>query len=463
MNRAPAFIAAASLLTSGCVLGPDYRSPEAASLGLPDSYSTAPSTQATANLQEWWKRLGDRQLNSLIERAGAGNLDLAVARARLVQARESLVQTRGARWPSVSASGQAGQDFDSNGDGNSSFSLGLDASWEANLFGEKTRAVEASAADAQAAAYDLAAIRVSLVGDVATYYVQARLAQQRLVLARQNLAIADENLQIAQWRRQAGLVSRIDVEQARSARAQIVLGLPTLEQTFGQAVFRLGVLTGQAPAALSAELADSAPIPAVPSRIAVGFPADTLRQRPDVRSSERSLAAATTRIGVTQAQLYPALRIGGTIGTASLSLGGLADLVTGSLFASLSHTIFDGGQARSQVRSQGAAAEAAFAQYKLAVLTALEDVEKALLAVDTANRRSEGYVEALDAARNQAILARSNYRAGLTDFQTLLEAERSLVLASDGQLVSQGDQVFAMIQLYKALGGGWNPANPSQD
>ncbi len=463
MSRPLPLLLLGSALVSACATGPAYEPPQAGALAVPALYAGQSEAQSPARLQDWWKQFGDARLDSLIDRGLAGNLDLAIARARLVQARESLVQSRGGRLPTVSGSGQASQGLDTSGSGQSAFSLGIDASWEADLFGGKARAVEASQAEAQAAAYDLAAVRVSLVSDIATYYVQARLAQQRLALARQNLGFADENLQIARWRNQAGLVTSIDVEQARSARAQIAVTLPTLEQTYGQAVFRLGVLTGQAPAALADELAETAPPPAPPGGIAAGFPADTLRQRPDVRSAERSLAAATARIGVAQAQLYPALRIGGTIGTSSISLGGLVDLVTGNLFAALSHTIFDGGQARSQVRSQRAAAEAAFAQYKQTVLGALEDVEKALLAVRTAEQRRSGYDEALEAARNQAILARSSYRAGLSDFQTLLEAERSLISASDGQLVSKGDQTLAVIQLYRALGGGWDPANPAQD
>nr|HQA17080.1 TolC family protein [Novosphingobium sp.] len=230
-----------SALVSACATGPAYEPPQAGALAVPALYAGQSEAQSPARLQDWWKQFGDARLDSLIDRGLAGNLDLAIARARLVQARESLVQSRGGRLPTVSGSGQASQGLDTSGGGQSAFSLGIDASWEADLFGGKARAVEASRAEAQAAAYDLAAVRVSLVSDIATYYVQARLAQQRLALARQNLGFADENLQIARWRNQAGLVTSIDVEQARSARAQIAVTLPTLEQTYGQAVFRLGV------------------------------------------------------------------------------------------------------------------------------------------------------------------------------------------------------------------------------
>ena len=179
------------------------------------------------------------------------------------------------------------------------------------------------------------------------------------------------------------------------------------------------MLTGQAPGALKAELAATAPIPAGPTTLAVGIPADALRQRPDVRAAERRLAAATAQIGVAEAQLYPALGITGNIGTAAASIGNLTSVITGGLFAGLSQLIFDGGRTRSQVRSQEAAAEAAFAAYKQTVLNALEDVENALTALQTAKDRQVQFSIALDASNNSAILSRSQYRAGLTDITTL--------------------------------------------
>jgi outer membrane protein TolC len=195
----------------------------------------------------------------------------------------------------------------------------------------------------------------------------------------------------------------------------------------------------------------------------VGIPADTLRQRPDVRSAERRLASATARIGVAEAQLYPSLQISGNIGTSALEVGNLFSVITGGLFAGISQAIFEGGRLRSQVRGQQAAAEGAFATYKQTVLTALEDVQNGLSALQSARQRHIQFAEALDAARNQAILARSEYRSGLTDFQTLLQAERALNSASDGLLTSQADESRAVVQLYRALGGGWEPLTPVQE
>jgi multidrug efflux system outer membrane protein len=199
------------------------------------------------------------------------------------------------------------------------------------------------------------------------------------------------------------------------------------------------------------------PIPKGPRDVAVGIPADTLRQRPDIRAAERGLAAATARIGVAEAQLLPDLRLTGNIGTSAFSIGGLFDAITGGIFSSLSQTLFDGGRLRSQVRSQRAATEAALATYHQSVLTSLEDVENALLALRAARARQVQFAIALDAASNSALLARTQYRSGLTDFQQLLETERSLVSARDGIAGSRGDESLALVQLYRALGGGWDP------
>ncbi|MDB5721973.1 MAG: efflux transporter outer rane subunit, partial [Alphaproteobacteria bacterium] len=426
MKRFAALLATTSLLAACGTVGPNYRPPSAQQLAVPDAYFGAAPSPSPAELQDWWKQLRDPELDSIVARAIAGNLDLTVAETRLRQAREALVQARASLLPQVSATGSVGRSQDVKGNGHNSFSVGGDASWEADLFGGISRGIEAAGAEAQSTGYDLASVRVATVGEVVANYVQARLAQQQLVIARATLVTQDDNLQIARWRVQAGLVSSIDIEQARGQRAQTAATIPTFENQFSAAVFRLGVLTGQAPASLMAELQAPAPIPRPPADIATGIPADTLRQRPDVRAAERTLAAQTARIGVAEAQLRPRLTLGGNIGASAFALGSLVDTLGGSLLASLGQVLFDGGRLRSQVRGQQAAAEGALATYRQTVLTALEDVENGLSALRTAKARQAEYAVALDAANNQAILARSQYRAGLSDFQTLLEAERAL-------------------------------------
>jgi NodT family efflux transporter outer membrane factor (OMF) lipoprotein len=436
-------------------------------LAVPGQYHYAANStvaQSPVQLTTWWQLFNDPVLTNLVNQAIGQNLDIAVSISRLRQAREGVVQARSERFPTVTGSAGAGRNFNTDGNDSNSFNLGGNAAWEADLFGGISRSIEGARADAQGAGYDLASVRISIIAEVATNYVQARLAQQRLANARENLRIADENLEIARWRVQAGLVSSLDAEQARTQRAQTAATIPTLEDNFATASNRLAVLTGQAPGALAATLDQPKPIPTPPQNVAVGIPADTLRQRPDIRGAERSLAAATARIGVAEAQLYPGLRLTGNIGTAALTPGGLFDVVTAGLFSSLTQTIFDGGRLRSQVRSQRAVAEGAFSSYRQTVLTALEDVENGLVSLKAAQERHIQFLEALDAANNTAILARSQYRAGLTDFQTLLESERALINARDGLANSLGDEALSVVQLYRALGGGWDPlANPENE
>jgi len=440
----------------GCTVGPNYRPPAPGALSVPDTYYQRPAGTAPADLAQWWNQFDDPLLTRLIDDATAGNLDLAVASARLTQARESLVQARAGLVPTVTGSAGAGRNFGPGND-RSSFSIGADAAWEADLFGRIRRGIEASRADAESVYYDREALRVAIAAEVATNYVDARLAQERLAIARDTLANANDNLQIATWRRQAGLVSSLDVEQARASQAQTAASIPNIENSFASATYRIAVLTGRAPGALTGELSVAKPIPKGPRDVAVGIPADTLRQRADIRSAERSLAAATARIGVAEAQLLPDLRLTGNIGTSAFSVGGLFNAITGGIFSSLSQTLFDGGRLRSQLRAQRAATEAALATYHQSVLTSLEDVENALLALRAARERQVQFAIALQAASNSALLARTEYRSGLTDFQQLLEAERTLLSARDGVAGSRGDEALALVQLYRALGGGWDP------
>nr|AGU10815.1 Outer membrane efflux protein [uncultured organism] len=475
-------LAFASLL-GGCAVGPDYRPPAPAALGVPDAYSIASPTASPPDLSVWWRQFGDPLLTDLIGRATAGNLDIVVAQTRLRQAREALIQTRSTLFPSIG--GSAGVSHNVTyapegtvviGGGNSGtggaivttggnsainqFSLGLNASWQADVFGGTRRSIEAARADADVALFNLAGVRTSVAGEVATNYVSARLAQARLAIARDTLRTQDDNLQIAGWRVQAGLVSSVDAEQARAQRAQTAASIPLLETSFTNAVNRIGVLTGQAPGALRTALQVDGPIPHGPDRIAVGIPADTLRQRPDVRAAERNLASATAQIGVARAQLFPALAITGTINTAAARVGSLTDIITGALFAGLTQTIFDAGRLRSQVRSARAGADNAFATYKQTVLGGLEEVENAIQAIESAQARQAELTTAVDASNNAAILARSQYRVGLTDFLRLLQSEQSLLSARDQLASAQADQALALIRLYLALGGGWLPDTP---
>jgi len=471
MNKGPGILATAFLL-AGCAVGPDYHAPAPAALHVPAGYAP-PVTKAASgdipaqpDLSAWWRQFDDPLLTDLIARATAGNLRIAQSLARLAQARESLVQARGDLLPSLSGSAGASRNythskstptFTGGSSGATQLTLGLDASWQIDLFGGLTRGVQAARADEAAARFDLEGVRTSVAGEVATNYIDARLAQARLEIAQSTLRTQDDNLQIAGWRVQSGLVSSLDSEQARAQRAQTAASIPGLQTAYLQAVNRLGILTGQAPGALRADMETLQPIPHGPDAITVGIPADTLRRRPDVRSAERQLAAATARIGVAKAALFPALGITGNINTAAAAVGKLGDLVTGSLFAGITQTIFDAGRRSSQVRSARAGADLAFASYRQTVLSGLEDVENAIQALEAAKARQAEIAVALDASNNAAIYARSQYRSGLIDFLTLLQSEQSLLSARDQLAAARADQALALVQLYLALGGGWQP------
>jgi NodT family efflux transporter outer membrane factor (OMF) lipoprotein len=480
-------IAAGALLLSGCTLGPDYHPATPHALGVPPVYAppvtaapVAAAPSATGDLSTWWRRFDDPMLSDLIARATASNLQIAQSVARLAQAREARVQAHGDLLPTLSGSAGATRNFTHGGSssiivggnpdgsggtvvttggnsGSTQLSLGLDASWQADIFGGLSRSLQAARAEEASARLDLAGVRTSIAGEVATNYIDARLAQARLEVARSTLGTQDENLQIAGWRVQAGLVSGLDAEQARAQRAQTAASIPALETAYLQAVNRLGVLTGQAPGALRTEMEAVRPIPHGPDAVAVGIPADTLRNRPDVRSAERALAAATARIGVAKAALFPALAISGNINTQAATAGKLGDILTGGLFAGITQTIFDAGRRSSQIRSARAGADLAFAAYRQTVLSGLEDVENAIQSLQAAKARQAELAIALDAANNAAVYSRSQYRSGLIDFLTLLQSEQSLLSARDQLASAKADQALALVQLYLALGGGWQP------
>lgn len=456
------------LATAGCAVGPSYRTPVVTDLGIPANYYSAGAVAgaerplSTADLAGWWGRFGDPQLNSLVEKAILANLDLRQAEARLRQAREASVQAGAALLPNASLGGGGGRNFTNFGPDSNRFNASLDASWQVDLFGGLRRSAEAARASEAASGYGMAAVQTTVIASVVSNYLQLRLAQEQLRIARLSLANQRDNRSIAGWRVQAGLASSLDEEQARAQLAQTEASIPTLEASVRTALNQIAVLVGDAPGASTAELEAPKPLPTPSAEIAVGIPADTLRQRPDVRAAERSLSSATAQVGVAQSALLPSLSIAGSVGTSALTPGGLFDVITGSLFGSIGQILFDGGTRSSQVRSRRAAVDGAFAAYRQTVLQALQDVENALTATATANGRQTQLQVAAEAADNSAILARMQYQSGLTDFQTLLLAEQSLLSANNALASGEAARSLALVQLYNALGGGWQNMDGSE-
>ena len=457
MHRSLLMLAALAALPA-CTVGPDYKPKSASDLGVPDAWSVTAAPNR-ADLTRWWQSFDDPVLGQLVEQAADSNLDLALAMTRLRQARESLIISGASLLPSVNGSGGYSRSETIRGNGlaaRDNFSLGLDAAYQIDLFGGIRSSVAASRAQYEATGLDYASVLLSVQSEVARNYVIARSLQSQLENVRANLAIQDDNLEIAGFRVQAGLVSSLDAEQARASRAQAAASLPSIEQQYNAAVSRIAVLTGQAPGALKPMMATPAPIPTGPQDIAAGIPADVLRQRPDVRAAERNLASAVALIGVSKAQLLPSLNIGGSLSAGAGNFSSLLDTITGGLFASIGQAIFNGGRLNAQVRSDQAAADGAFAAYKSTILIALEDVENAIMALRSANERETQFAIAFDAANISAILARSQYRSGLTDFTTLNTQESSLISARNGLVQARSDKATALIALYTALGGGWD-------
>jgi NodT family efflux transporter outer membrane factor (OMF) lipoprotein len=460
-RTACALLAASVGALGACAVGPNYVAPGAARLGVPDAYPHT-QTRPAEDISTWWRVFQDPILTGLIERAAASNLDIAQSVERLAQARETLQQAKAGLLPTLTAttSGER-QDVTIPGGPLNTSSGSLVLSWTADLFGGLRRNREASAASYEAAGFDLASVRTATAASIASDYLAYRTALVRLAIAKDTLKTQENNAEIAGFRAQAGLVSSLDVEQANAQRAQTAASLPPLRAAADEAEAALAVLIGMAPGALERELDKGSGLPFAPAHTGVGAPIDLLRRRPDVRSAERSLKSATALIGVAESQLYPQLTLQGQLGTpALLGVGMIGDSAFSAAIGTLSQTIFQGGALRSKVRAQEAATRGAFDAYKAAVLKALQDVANASAAQASAQGRAVAEAQAVTASEAAAMLARSQYASGLIDFQTLLTAEQSLLVARDGLVAARSDEAGGLIQLYLALGGGW-PVDPA--
>lgn len=452
---------------AGCAVGPDYQKPL---LELPSRWGSAKTKQPakSAQLAEWWRRLNDRLLNELIHEALAGNLDVATAKAKIREARASYRQARGALFPSLTGSASAirsdnGSNVSSGGDltvsgPQTQYQAGFDASWELDLFGANKRAVEAAIYGMDAAEEDLRATLLTLIGDVAAYYVEARGYRARAALARRTAASQRETVTLTQSKFEAGASSAVDVANAAGQAATTEANIPDLETSYAEAVHRLSVLTGRPPAALMQRLGRSAVIPKPRMPIPVGIPADILLTRPDVRLAERRYAQYTAKIGQAEAALYPSVSLTGDIATSGTRIGdlGKSSSISWSFGPTLTVPIFNGGQLRAAVEVAEAQRDQYFLAYRSSVLTALEDVENAIVSLAQQRIKSRSLTTSVGHYRQAASLARSLYQSGSQSFLNLLEAERSLYSAEDSLIASQVAIATGYVALNKALGGGWN-------
>jgi NodT family efflux transporter outer membrane factor (OMF) lipoprotein len=455
-------------LFGGCAVGPDYAPPE---LEVPDAWRQQAMqglSEGEADLQTWWNVFNDPVLNRLIEQAGRGNLDLQIAMARIRQSRALRGIATGEYFPDVDGTGFYSRSRPSeNGlsppplgtspDQTNLHGFGLDSSWEIDVFGRISRSVEAADASLQGSIEDYRDVLVSLYAEIALTYVDIRTFQERITYAESNAQTQRDTLQLTKDRNEAELVPELDVRQAEFNLASTESSIPQLKKFLARAEHRLAVLLGQYPAELAGELSARSSVPHIPESVAVGLAADLIRQRPDLRRAERDLAAQTARIGVATADLYPRFSLSGTFaleGTQLKHLGNM-DSRDWAFGPSFRWNLFDGDRVRNNVAFEEALAEESLVRYEQTLLGAVEEVENALVGYSTEMQRQDFLAQSVQAAEKSVELVQTLYRSGLTDFQNVLDSERSLFLAHDDYAASRGVMVQELIGLYKALGGGW--------
>jgi multidrug efflux system outer membrane protein len=466
--RLPLLIGGLLLALCGCAV-PGSRSAMPLDVDVPATWSVAglAATQGASPLADWWLRFDDPLLAMLVTKALQANTSVRTAEAALRQARALRDVAAAGLWPVFGSSAAAKRSKSGDNDATSNFTVGLDASWELDIFGANRSALNAGEATARASAANLGDVQVSIAAEMALAYITLRSAQARLAIAEGNLASQQETLQITQWRLQAGLVSSLDTEQALGATEQTQAKVPLLQTSIEQSRHAIAVLTGQPPAALAAVLAAGGTLPRAAADLALGIPAETLRQRPDVRAAEHRVTAAAAQLAQADAARLPSFKLGGSLGFSAMTLGALGNSASllGTLLASVSLPVFDGGASRAQVRAQQAALDQAILAYQAVVLTALRDVEDALVALRGERQRQARLQLAAAAAGRAAQMARQRYSSGLVDFQTVLETQRSQLATEDSVVSSGADLGADHVRLYKALGGGWIPdaADPGDD
>ncbi len=445
-------------LMAGCMVGPDYQRPDNR---LPSSWSFAKRPNATAAdpaaLAGWWRRFHDPKLNSLVEQAVVANLDVKQAVARLQQARAERQAAAASFWPWINGAGDL-RDSDNHSSGHArGYQAGASASWEIDLFGGNRRKVESADARVAAAAADLDATRLSMAAEVALAYCQLRAVQDLLSVARRNLTTQQDSAKITHDRRVAGFASDLDVANAEAQVASTKAAIPSLETSAAQSAYAISVLLARPPADLIAYLSDSRPVPTDSSTVPTGIPSDLLRRRPDVRSAEANAHAATARIGVAVADLFPRFSLNGAVNQQSANLANwLSPTARVSSYGpSFNWALFQGGAIQANIRVQQSLRAESVLAYRKTVLTALQEVEDSMIASTNARKRHLALSEAVSANRRAVELSLKLYTAGQIDFLNVLNAQRSLLQSESEFSQNKLAQASNLISLYKALGGGW--------
>ena len=509
MTRGLLSAAAAGALACACTVGPDYRRPDAptppgfAELAGKDKGSTlSPTTADAPDLAAWWRRFDDPVLQSLVERALAGNLDLDAAASRVRQARAQEVVTGAAGLPQVNATGNslrvnrsasadspvpgltgggasggaAGGGAGAGAAGGASstgasgpshinyFNVGLDAAWEVDLFGGVRRGVEAARDTTAAQVWSRRDSQVSIAAETANQYVQYRLAKARLVTLDADLKRQQGVFAVISDRAKTGFVTNLDVNQQRVQLANTQAQIPQVEAQATAAVHALGVLLAVTPESLGAELAAPRPLPPVPVALPVGLPSDLLRRRPDIRASERRLASANAQIGVQTAVLYPSVDL---LGLGSFGSNDITRLFNGRNALSagvglVQWNLFAAGRNQANIRIAREQYVQAVDSYRTTVLRAFQDVEDGLSRYATDQRRWTALNGSFKAAQDSFVIAQQQYEVGLVDYTTVYNSEAALLQNQDQLTQADGALAQDVVSIYKALGGGWS-ADPKID
>jgi multidrug efflux system outer membrane protein len=464
-NKLRATMLACAAILTGCAVGPNYQRPE---IPVDPHFANAgePGFSEGDSVQQYWLGFSDPQLSGLVDDALAHNKDLAAAAANLQAARAARRLAGFDLYPTVTlAAGytknldtqQQLPGFDMRDRMFDTAQAGFDGLWELDLFGRVRRNVEAARGDLGAAVATLRDARVSVIAEVARNYFILRGLQDQLALTERNADNQFSSLKLTRNRLEAGRGNELDTSRAEAQWQTTLASIPSLQATIATTIYRLSVLTGRQPNALTERLGPLAASPELPAMNSIGSPEQLLRRRPDVRIAERRLAAATARIGVATGDLFPKVTFVGDIGYAGPTFGGLADSPNRSYSfgPSISWAAFDLGRVRARINSSKALTDAALAAYEGAVLGALEDTEGSLISYGRAQSRRESLRVAAAASDKAADLARKRFEGGLIDFLEVLDAERTALSAELLLSQSRTDAATSLVAVYKALGAGW--------
>jgi multidrug efflux system outer membrane protein len=410
--------------------------------------------------------LKDPTLTALIEEALKANLNLALAEATLRQARAVRGIAAGGLWPSAAASGayqrQAGSLYDINDGSRNLFQAGLDAAWELDFFGGIRRTVESANAGVEAAVEDVRDVQVSIAAEVALDYVQLRGYQQEIITARNNLKVEQQTLDITRKLYTVGFDSGLDMAEAQSTVATTEAQIPVFETGARQSIYSLSVLLARQPGDLVERLSPSEDLPALPEQIPAGLPSDLVRRRPDIRQAEAQLHSATAQIGVATAQLFPQFSLTGNVNWQSSQVKTWFESSnrSSSFGPAVTWPIFQGGAIVSNIHAQQALRDQAYITYQQTVLTALQDVENALVAFAEEQKHYKSLGDAVAADHKAVDLSLRLFQEGQTDFLSVLTAQRTLYTDDSAFTQSRENLGTDLIALYKALGGGWEVTPP---